>query len=473
MTTTTLNGTHSDVNISLQKAHDIASWWDEIGFTQRRSHLLRWCAAISNNARDLARLCHRETGKPIPTGVLEISLAVNSVMWAARSARRILGQKRLPTKGIFREYTNTLCYRPYGTVGIIGSTDLPLYAGISSIGYALAGGNSVVYKPSEYAPATGQALARLFQYAAPNAPVLQLVNGDGQVGQQLCQSSVDAVLFIGSETIGQSIMADCAKNLTPAIMQCGGKDSMIVDADANADRAAAAAVYAAFSGSGQAAVGIQRAWAHAEVYDAFLRRVTQRADRLTVSDDPWADLGPMTKHERCGQLRTAMDEALAAGATAVIGGPDEINPPYAPPSVLIDVPTDARLLTDEIPGPVLCISKVDSIREAITLAHSTSGGIASSVFSKKNAAHLARTSRTGMTAVNSGLAWATQPTLPFGGMGGLGRVGGDDGLRALAQPKATSRPRWSPLRSPLLFSTDGRKLAEGLIRKLGKRFGRQ
>ncbi|MFC4336467.1 aldehyde dehydrogenase family protein [Salininema proteolyticum] len=472
----TLNATHSDMESAVSKARGIALWWDEVGFAHRRRHLSRWCAAISNNAKDLARICHRETGKPVPTGVLEIALAVNSLRWAAANARPLLGQRRLRSSGAFPDYTSSLCYRPHGTVAVIGSTDLPLYADIIQVGYALAAGNSVVLKPSEYAPATGQALVQLFQHAATEAPVVRVVHGDGSVGEDLCRSSVDAVSFVGSRRVGRSVMGVCAERLKPLVLQCGGKDSQIVDADADPEEAAASAVYAAFAGSGQASVGIQRAFVHADVYDVYLRRLTQRAARLTVSDDPWADLGPLTKHERCRQLGSAIEEAVENGATAVLGGPEDFSPPYAPPTILVDAPMDVRVMREEVPGPVLCVTRVDSIAEAKALADSTAGGIAASVFAHRNAPLLARTSRTGMTAMNSGLSWATQPALPFGGVAGLGRVGGPDGLRAMARPKAVAAPRPGfKVRTPLFGKpgeTGSREVADALVKRLRRRFGR-
>jgi aldehyde dehydrogenase (NAD+) len=404
--------------------------------------------------------------------MLELSLAVNSLVWAADHARGVLGQRRVPGQSFFAGAVGDLTYRPYGAVAVIGSTDLPLYAPIAAIGSALAAGNTVVFKPSEFATRTGRYIARLFSKTL-GPPVLRCVEGDGETGVELCAADVDAVVFVGSERVGRAIMAACADRLTPLVLQCGGKDSAIVDRDAPIGVAVEATATAAFIGSGQAAVGVQRAWVHADVYDEFLRRLLQRTARLTVSSDPWADLGPLTKPERCEALRAVVDDAVGRGARVVAGGSEEIDAPFAAPTILVDVPAGARVATETVAAPILSVTRVDSTREAAALAQTTSGGVASAVFGRAAAGYLARTSRTGMTSINSALGWAGLPALPFGGTSGFGRLGGADGLRALSQPKAVARR--APLRlagGPVLFGGDSREFSARTAQRLQIRFGR-
>ena len=139
------------------------------------------------------------------------------------------------------EYSARLEYQPFGVIGVIGPWNYPVCTPMGSIGYALAAGNAVVFKPSEYTPAVGQWLVDRFAEVVPEQPVLQIVHGLGDTGAALCRSGVDKIAFTGSTATGKKVMAACAETLTPVLVECGGKDAMIVDADADLDAAADAA----------------------------------------------------------------------------------------------------------------------------------------------------------------------------------------------------------------------------------------
>src|SRR5258705_7730690 len=212
---------------------------------------------------------------------------------------------------------------------------------MGSIAYALAAGNAVVFKPSEYTPAVGRWYTERFAEVVPEQPVLQIVYGAGESGEHLVRSGVDKVAFTGSPRTAKKIMAACADTLTPVLIEGGGKDAMIVDTDADLDPAAASCVWGAMTNAGQTCVGIERVYVAAGVYDAFVAKVVERAAKVRVGAEPDADIGPITMPAQLDIIRRHIDDALARGGRALVGGRDAVQPPFVHPTVLVDVPEDA------------------------------------------------------------------------------------------------------------------------------------
>jgi aldehyde dehydrogenase (NAD+) len=200
------------------------------------------------------------------------------------------------------------------------------------------------------------------------------------------------------------------------------------------------------SNSGQTCVGVERVYVVDAVYDEFLQRLTTLVRRLRAGDDPGAQLGPITMPSQVDVIRRHITEALDRGARAVVGGRDSVRPPYVDPVVLVDVPEDAAAITEETFGPTLTVTRVRDADEAIDRANATNYALAAAVFARKRGMELARRVRSGMTSVNSVVAFAAVPALPFGGVGesGFGRIHGADGLREFARAKAITRQRFRP-----------------------------
>ena len=212
-------------------------------------------------------------------------------------------------------------YQPLGVVGVIGPWNYPVFTPMGSIAYALAAGNAVVFKPSEYTPAIGAWLAAAWRAAVPDvADVFQVVTGYGETGAALCRAGVGKVAFTGSASTGRKVMAACAETLTPVLMELGGKDAMIVDDDADVVAAADAAVWGAMSNAGQTCIGIERVYATSAVYDRFVAEVTEQVRTLRPGSDDEATYGPMTMASQCGIVRRHVEDALGGGGRAVRGG---------------------------------------------------------------------------------------------------------------------------------------------------------
>ncbi|MCI0636941.1 MAG: aldehyde dehydrogenase family protein, partial [Actinobacteria bacterium] len=232
--------------------------------------------------------------------------------------------------------------------------------------------------------------------------------------------------------------------LTPVLVEAGGKDALLVDVDADLDEAADAAVWGGLSNAGQTCIGVERVYVHEKVYDAFVAKVRELAAGVRAGSDVGAKIGPMTMPSQPKVVRDHIADALTRGAKAIVGGLDTVGERLVQPTVLVDVPEDSIAMTEETFGPTLAVNKVRDMDEAVRLANASRYGLGSTVFSKKRGMELARRIRAGMTAVNSVIAFAGIPSLPFGGVGdsGFGRIHGADGLKEFTYPKAVARRRF-------------------------------
>jgi acyl-CoA reductase-like NAD-dependent aldehyde dehydrogenase len=240
-------------------------------------------------------------------------------------------------------------------------------------------------------------------------------------------------------------MAACAENLTPVLLELGGKDATVVAEDADLDAAAQSIVWGAMWNSGQACVGVERVYVVQKIRDEFLRKVKEKAEQVTVGMEPLSDIGPMTLPSQIDIIRRHVTDALERGGTALVGGLEAIQPPYVHPIVLVDVPEESAAVQEETFGPVVVVNTVADEDQAILRANSTQFGLGSSVFSKSRGPQIAQRLRAGGTTINSVLTFVGMPSLPFGGVGesGFGRFHGDDGLREFARAKATTRKRFT------------------------------
>jgi len=458
----------ADVQTAVTRAQAGAEFWSSLTYPQRAARLLTWAGVLTRRMAQLTELVHAETGKPHSDAQLEIVITIEQLTWAARNAGKVLAGRTVSTGLLSRNQAARVEYLPYGVVGVIGPWNYPVYTPMGAIGGALAAGNAVVYKPSEFAPGVGHFLVDTFGQVVPEAPVLQLVTGFGETGTALCRGGVDKIAFTGSAATGRKVMHACADGLVPLVVEAGGKDALLVDADADLAAAAEAAVWAGLVNSGQTCVGVERIYVHERVIDAFCSEIV----RLTADlrSGPGEKLGPMTTPNGPVHVRHHIRDAVDRGARALVGGDSVIGDTfigdgvgadpvvadrYVQPTVLVDVPEDAAAMREETFGPTLTITAVADMDQAVRLANASDFGLGASVFSSSRGMELARLLRVGMVSVNSVIAFTGIPALPFGGVqqSGFGRVHGADGLREFATTKAIARQRFS---SPAKVTTFAR-----------------
>ncbi|MBW9204589.1 aldehyde dehydrogenase family protein [Mumia sp. zg.B17] len=447
--------TREEVDATVERARIASQWWTEIGFDGRKEVLGRWNGVITRRIHQLADVVHAETGKPHGDAVLEIGLAIDHIAWAAGHAKKVLGRRTVSPGLLMVNQKATIEYKPRGVVGVIGPWNYPVFTPMGSLAYALAAGNTVVFKPSEYTPGVGTWLVDAFAEVVSDYPVLQLVTGLGETGAALASAKVDKVAFTGSPATGRKVMTAAAENLTPVVIEGGGKDALIVDEDADIAAAADAALWGGMSNAGQTCIGTERVYVHEKVFDAFVSEITAQAAKVRAGSDADAEYGPITMPSQVPIIKRHVEDAVARGGRAVVGGPDAVGERFVQPTILVDVPEDADAVTEETFGPTLVVNPVPSMDEAVRRANATSYGLGGAVFGKKRAAEIAHKIRAGMTSVNSVTSFAGVPSLPFGGVGesGFGRIHGEDGLKEFAYSHAVTVPRFKPA---MVLTTFGR-----------------
>lgn len=442
------DGGTAAASLAVARAFTAAPWWQEQGYGGRKELLQAWKHAIADDAEELAGVIAAETGKPDDDALLEIMLALGHLDWASKHARRVLRRRGVSPGLVSANQKATLGYEPYGVVGVIGPWNYPLYTPMGSIAYALAAGNAVVFKPSELTSGTAIWIERKWEQAGGGHRVFQVVTGGGEAGAALARSGCSKIAFTGSTETAKKVMAACAGALTPMVAECGGKDAMLVDADADLEAASSAAVFGAMGNAGQTCAGVERVYVDRTVYQPFLDLVVQKSRGLVAGTGIGADYGPMTLPSQTGVVAAHIAAALKAGGKAVLGGPDSVREDRVDAVVLTGVPEDNDAMRRETFGPVVVINPVESMDDAVARANDTGYGLGASIFSgnRARARNLADRLRAGVVTVNSVLGFASIGALPFGGVkdSGFGRIHGADGLREFSVPKSMTEQRFAP-----------------------------
>jgi acyl-CoA reductase-like NAD-dependent aldehyde dehydrogenase len=469
-------GTHpvhgpAEVRDAVLASRAAARRWAAAGWDGRRAALLAWKRSLARRMDEVAEVVSAETGKPVHDARAEVLLALVHLDWAARNARRVLGRRRVPSgAGAFHQRA-LLAYKPVGTVGVIGPWNYPVFTPMGSIGYALAAGNGVVFKPSELTPGVGELLASSFADAVPSEflGLFSVVTGFGDTGAALAEAAgIDKVAFTGSPGTARKVAEACARTLTPLLAECGGKDAVLVGADADLEAAANAIVWGAMANAGQTCAGVERVYAVRSVHGELVERVVRKARELT----PGQEYGPMTLPSQLAVVERHMKEALAGGAHAPLGGPESLRAPFVHPVVLVGVAEDAAAMREETFGPMVAVNAVRDLDEAVERTNASAYSLGASVFtgSRKEGLTVAERLRAGGVSVGSVLGFASVPSLPFGGAGesGYGRVHGAEGLRAFASARSITVRRRIGGGVDLTSFATSRESAERVV-ELGRR----
>ncbi len=426
--------------------------WEQLGFKGRSVVLRRMQRWISDHADEIARTISSETGKAYEDALLaEINYGAAAFgFWAKEAANYLAETKVKSAQPLVAGKKLVQRYRPMGLIGVIGPWNYPLTNSFGDCIPALAAGNSVLLKPSEITPLTSLLLARGLAASGLPDGVFTVVTGTGSAGAALVDE-VDMVMFTGSTVTGRKVGVRAAERLIPASLELGGKDAMVVLADADLERATTHAAYYSMFNCGQTCISIERCYVEAPVYDEFVRRVTKKVASLRqgVPGGPGSvDVGSLTFPPQVEIIDRHVSEALAAGARALTGGqrPDRAGHWY-PPTVLVDVDHDMAIMREETFGPTLPIMKVADAEEAIRLANDSEYGLCGSVFGGdlKRAEAVARRLEVGAVTVNDAVVNYTALELPMGGAkpgSGIGRRHGKEGITKYCRQQSILVSRW-------------------------------
>lgn len=417
--------------------------WRELGASGRARHLRRLATELARSRHELATTLSHENGKPLGDAMAEVFSAAEFLSYYARHAGHMLADE--PTQvlnPLLRNHKTYLTYEPKGVVGVISPWNYPLLLAMASITGALAAGNVVVHKPSEWTPLVALALQAAVRRAGLPAGVLEVVCGDGRTGAALVAGPVDHVCFTGSVATGRLVAAHCAERLITCTLELGGKDPALVLEPFDLEFTAQGVVWAAFTNTGQACASIERLYVPraraAELTERIVARV--RALRVGPGDRPTSQVGPLVNAQQLAKVAAQVEDAVARGARVLTGGKVLPGPGFwYAPTVLVDVTSDMLLLQEETFGPVLPILPYDDLAEAVRSANDSPFGLSATVWSSDltRAEAIARRLETGSVWVNGGLDSYGNPATPRGGFkeSGLGRVGGRRGLMDLVEPR--------------------------------------
>ncbi|HUE44584.1 MAG TPA: aldehyde dehydrogenase family protein [Candidatus Sulfotelmatobacter sp.] len=393
----------------------------------------------------LADVVVRESGKPRPEALFsDIFVSLDTAGYLATNAGQMLAPEHIQHHNIAaKAKTGELRYEPLGVIGIISSWNYPLAIPLGQIIPAVVAGNAVVCKTSDFTPQCGALIEKLFVDSGFPKDLVTVIQGGAEVGRALIAATADKILFTGSVETGRRVAEACASRLIPTVLELGGKDAMIVLADANLDIASSGAVWGSFTNCGQVCLSVERIFVEQTAAEKFAALCVEKTKKLRLGpgSDPSTDVGPLIRPQHVQRMTDLIEDAVTHGAKVLCGGnprPD-MGPNFFEPTVILDVDSASRLFQEETFGPVLAIQRVADAEEAVTRANDSRFALAASVWTVDTARGraIAARLRAGSVMINDAISYYAIAEAPHGGCGlsGWGRAHGKTGLLEMVQTK--------------------------------------
>jgi acyl-CoA reductase-like NAD-dependent aldehyde dehydrogenase len=419
--------------------------WARIPVRERCARLRDLRDRVISSRDELADAVVAESGKPrVEALFADIFVAVDSAAYFAKNTARLLSPESVPHHSTAaKAKSGKLTYEPLGVIGIISSWNYPLAIPMSQIIPAVAAGNVVICKTSDFTPHCGALIEKLFADTGFPKDLVAIVQGGGEVGQALIDADPDKILFTGSVATGRRVAEACAKRLIPTVLELGGKDAMIVLADADLDVAASAAVWGSYTNCGQVCLSVERLFVEQSVSDEFAARCVAKTKKLRLGPGsaPTTDVGPMIRPQHVQRMVDLVEDAVSRGARVLCGGHPRVDlgPNFFEPTVITNVDSTMKLFQEETFGPILAMQTVANSEEAIVRTNDSPFALSASVWTRNalRGEAIAKRLRAGAVMINDAISYFAIAEAPHGGCGasGWGRTHGKAGLLEMVQTK--------------------------------------
>ena len=412
--------------------------WSAVPIADKLAMIRRFRAAVVTERDTLAVTLTQEVGKPITQARNELDGLLPRLDFFLEQTEAAIRDEHVFDGGGIHEQISHI---PLGVVANISAWNYPWFVGGNVVLPALLTGNTVLYKPSEYATLSGLHLTRLLHAAGVPADAMQCLVGAGEVGSALLQQRLDGLFFTGSHATGVRIAQAVAPKLLKLQLELGGKDPAYVRADADPRAAAESLADGAMYNTGQSCCSVERIYVHESLHDAFVEHLVATVKAMRSGDplDDATTIGAITRAPQLAVLQAQVDDALAKGATLLTGGHARPGPGnWFEPTVFGGVDHTMELMREESFGPIIGIQKVASDAQALALMNDTRYGLTAAVYTRDEAAARELLAQVSAGSVYWNCCDRVSPRLPWSGHGdsGLGLTLSTYGIQAFTRPKA-------------------------------------
>lgn len=432
--------TESEVKSAVEKARKAFDSWKDLSIGDRVEFIKKYKQSLLDHKEELAELTTKEMGKPLAQSLEDIGFELEFVDYYIEKAEENLADEVVLDRG--NEHYRTV-FEPFGVCVCIAPWNYPLSMFNSGVVPALIAGNTVVFKPTEYTTLSQKLALDLLNQSGLPEGVLGIIYGAGDVGEILTDQQVDLIWFTGSAKAGQLIYKKAGEKFIKAICELGGSSPAIVFADADLDSALTELYFARFSNCGQICSAVKRLFVEESVFEQVVQRFVQRLQQVKIGNPmDNVDFGPLVNKKQLETLKLQVQDGIENGAKVEIGGkaPEDAslyNGNYFEPTILTNVNSEMRVMTEEVFGPVLPIMSFKTEDEAIKLANDTEYGLSAEIYTTdlEKGERIARKLQSGAVAINTDGLY--KPMCPIGGYkkSGIGREYGRIGMQEFVQVK--------------------------------------